>query len=73
MNKQRYHYQRADDPSSQIRLVSITSSSPRQDQKRIHLKLELVAINKVEGRDRYEAEAYRICGDHHHYHLSAIS
>lgn len=52
MTSQRYHYHRIDDPS-QIRLFSII---PRQDRKRIHLKLELVSINEVEGR--YEAVSY---------------
>jgi hypothetical protein len=53
MNDQRYRYHRMDDPSHQIRLVSI---GPRQNRKRIHLELELVSINDVEGQ--YEAVSY---------------
>ncbi|KAL6246844.1 hypothetical protein RBB50_006151 [Rhinocladiella similis] len=53
MKNQRYHYQRMDDPS-QIRLISIV---PRQDKKRIHLKLELASIDEVDAR--YEAVSYK--------------
>lgn len=42
-----------DDPSHQIRLVSIVS---RHNRKRLHLELELVSINQVE--EQYEAVSY---------------
>ena len=53
MSRQRYHDQGLDN-SSQIRLVSIV---PRQDRKRIHLKLESVSTNEVEGQ--YDVISYR--------------
>ena len=53
MCTQKYQYSRLDDPSHQIRLVSIVS---RPNRKRLYLELEVASIDEVNGQ--YEAVSY---------------